>query len=219
MHALAGCGPANDMIVPWASSMGTRRTTEEQIETPAEDRDGRVIFNTYHGRVMGFFKSRGFQTDEARDLTQETFVRVFQNMDNLRSQTALDSWILRIAANLWKNEIRYRKSAKRDAEVVAFDDPGVKGDAVERAALDLKDIPSQLDETLAAERLAAAEKCVESLPPRMRRCLVLHVYQDRKYQEIADLLKLSIQSVKSHIHQARQHVAGCVARKLAGGAP
>lgn len=211
--------PLNGMIVPWTPFMGTSQDTKEPLETSAEAMDERGIFDAYHGRVFRFFKSRRFQEDEALDLTQETFIRVFQNMDNLRSQAALEPWILRIAANLWKNELRYRKSAKRDAEVVAFDDPGVKGDAVERAALNLKDVPSQLDERLAEERLAATRACVEALPPRMRRCLDLHVFQDRKYQEIADLLKLSIQSVKSHIHQARQHVAACVARKLAGGAP
>ena len=199
--------------------MGTSRNTEEQLESPSEAMDGRGVFDAYHGRVFRFFKSRNFHDDEARDLTQETFVRVFQNMDKLRSRTALDSWILRIAANLWKNEIRSRKTGKRYAQEVAFDGSGADGDAIERAALDMKDVPSPLDETLAAERLAATEKCVEALPPGMRRCLVLHVYQDRKYQEIADLLKLSVQSVKSHIHQARQHVASCLARKLAGGAP
>jgi RNA polymerase sigma-70 factor (ECF subfamily) len=197
--------------------MGTHRSTEP-FATSAGVMDGRGIFDAYHGRVFRFFKSRRFQDDEAADLTQETFLRVLQNMHHLRSQAALDSWILRIAANLWKNEIRYRKTAKRDAEEVAFEDPEVQGDAVERAALAMRDEPSPLDKTLLAERLAATGQCVDALPPGMRRCLVLYVYQNWKYQEIADILKLSIQSVKSHIHQARQRVTACVARKLAGGA-
>jgi len=197
--------------------MGTYRSTEP-LATPAAVMDGRGIFDAYHGRVYRFFKSRGFQEEEAEDLTQETFVRVFQNMDRLRSRASLDSWILRIAANQWKNEIRYRKTGKRDAEEVALDVLGVEDDAIERAAFDLRGVPSPLDETLLAERLGATRKCVEALSPGMRRCLELHVFQERKYQEIADLLKLSIQTVKSHIHQARQRVAACVARRLAGGA-
>jgi RNA polymerase sigma-70 factor (ECF subfamily) len=197
--------------------MGTHRSTEP-LASPAAVISGRGIFDAYHDRVLRFFKSRGFQDDEADDLTQETFFRAWQKMETLRSQAALDSWILRIAANLWKNEIRYRKTSKRDAEEVAFDDPDVQGDAIEHAALAMRDELSPLEKTLLAERLAATGKCVEVLPSKMRRCLMLYVFQERKYQEIADLLKLSIQTVKSHIHQARQRVTDCVGRRLAGGA-
>jgi RNA polymerase sigma-70 factor (ECF subfamily) len=198
--------------------MDKQRQPEEQHETPAEGANQRAIFDAYHGRVERFFESRGFQEADALDLTQETFIRVFQNMDNLRSQSSLGPWILRIAANLWKNEIRFQKAGKRDAQEVSFEGAGTEGDAIERAALEMKQVPSQLDEALASERLGAVEKCLDTLPPRMRRCFVLHIYQDRKYQEIADVLEVSIQSVKSHIHQARQRLAECVARRLAGGA-
>jgi RNA polymerase sigma-70 factor (ECF subfamily) len=199
--------------------MGTHQGTEEQVEAPAEGLDHREIFEAFHGRVHGFFKSRGFAEDEALELTQETFVRVFQNMDNLRSPASLGSWILRIAANVWKNEIRYQKAGKRDAREVSLDSAETDGEEAEIAALETTDTPDPLEEVLADERLGAVKKCLEALPPRMRRCLVLHVFQERKYQEIADLLELSIQSVKSHIHQARQRLGECVDRRLAGGAP
>jgi len=199
--------------------MGKQRNKQAQPKTATEAAEQREVFDAYHGRVYGFFKSRRFSDDEALELTQETFVRVFQNMGKLRSKTSLDSWILRIAANIWKNEIRYRHAGKRDAQEVSLEGAGAEADAIERAALEMKDVPSPLDEVLASERAIAVKRCLEALPPRMRRCLVLHVFQDRKYQEIADLLQLSIQSVKSHIHQARQHLEACVARRLAGGAP
>jgi RNA polymerase sigma factor (sigma-70 family) len=138
-------------------------------------------------------------------------------MGELRSRSALDSWILKIAANVWKNEIRYRQAAKRRAVEVSLDDPEADDEAMELAALGTKSVPSALDRVLASERLAAVERCFDALPPGMRRCLVLHVFQDRKYQEIADLLQISIQSVKSHIHQARQNLLKCVVNRLAGG--
>jgi RNA polymerase sigma-70 factor (ECF subfamily) len=203
------------MIAPWISFMGKRQDTEDH-SPPAGVPGQREIFDEYHGRVCGFFKSRGFTEDEALDLTQETLIRVFQNMDKLRSRAALEPWILRVAANLWKNELRYRKAEKRDAQEVSLDDVGAEHEAIEQAASESRDVPSPLDEVLSAERLLAAGKCLDRLPPRMRRCLVLHVFQERKYQEIADLLQVSIQSVKSHIHQARQRLEECIARRLAG---
>ena len=190
--------------------MGTSRDTNDSR---------REIFDAYHSRVAGFFRSRGFPQEDALDLTQETFIRVFQNMDKLRSLASRDAWVLRVAANVWKNELRYRNAGKREAGEVSLDDAATDSQAVELAALEEKNSPSPLDEALVSERLGAVEKCLEKLPPRMRRCLVLHVFQERKYQEIADLLEISIQSVKSHIHQARQHLGECVARRLARGEP
>jgi RNA polymerase sigma-70 factor, ECF subfamily len=199
--------------------MGTHQGTQEQTDVPAGGLDQRGIFKAFHGRVYGFFKSRGFGEEEALELTQETFVRVFQSMDDLRSPASLDSWILRIAANVWKNEIRFKRAGKRDAREVSLDSAETDGEAAEVAALETKDAPNPLEEALEAERLGALDKCLDALPPRMRRCLVLHVYQERKYQEIADLLEISIQAVKSHIHQAKQRLGECVARRLAGGTP
>src|SRR5262245_30220625 len=103
------------MIALGTAFMGKQRITETQPETASEEAQQRQVFKAYYGRVYGFFKSRDFADDEALDLTQETFFRVFQNMGNLRSQASLDSWILRIAANVWKNEIRYRHAGRRDA--------------------------------------------------------------------------------------------------------
>jgi RNA polymerase sigma-70 factor (ECF subfamily) len=209
------------MISSGTAFMVKWRSTEEQQQplAAAGVTQQREIFDAFHGRVLAFFKSRGFSEDEALELTQEVFVRVFQNMEKLRSKTALDHWILRIAANVWKNEIRYRKAGKRDAQEVSLDDPYSDGDAELARALETSPIPTPLDEALASEQLVAVRRCLDALPPRMRRCLVLHVFQGHKYQEIADLLHLSIQSVKSHIHQARQHLDECVARRLAGGGP
>lgn len=199
--------------------MGTHQETQEQIDVPAGGLDHRGIFEAFHGRVHRFFRSRGFGEDEALDLTQETFVRVFQSMDELRSRESLDAWILKIAANVWKNALRFRKAGKRDARVVSLESPETEGEEARVAALEEEHAPNPLEELLTAERQGAVDKCLDTLPPRMRRCLVLHVYQERKYQEIADLLEISIQSVKSHIHQAKEKLGECVERRLAGGTP
>ena len=180
--------------------------------------DQRKLFDRYHGRLQRFFLSRRFTHDEALDLTQETLLRVFQYMENIRTEASIDSWVLRVAANVWKNELRFRAAARRAGREVSLEAAYEEGrDAVEAAAIRSTARPANaLEQALAAEELDAANSCLDELPPGMRRCLVLHVHQDRKYQEIATLLRLSIDTVKSHIHSARRQLKACIGRKLAG---
>ena len=189
---------------------------EEQLETPAET-DRREVFYRYQGRLRRFFRSRGFSEDESLDLTQESLFRVFKEMRGVRSRSSLEAWILRVAVNVWKNEIRHRRAVKRDAPEISLDelDPGQAESQL--ASVSTRKSPSPLDEALASERLLAVKRCLRTLPPGMQRCLLLYADQNRKYQEIADLLHLSIQTVKSHIFQARQRLGDCLARRLAGG--
>ena len=192
---------------------------KEPPSHPSLGQSQRDLFDRYHGRIRRFFLSRGFNDDEAEDLTQDTLWRVFQHMDKLRAQGSVDAWVLRLAANIWKNELRYRQAAKRSGIDLSLEASLTDGpDALEAAAVrNTLRPPSPLEQALAAEELDAANACFDQLPPGMRRCLALHVHQERKYQEIADLLDLSIQSVKSHIHEARRRLKECVDHKLAGG--
>jgi RNA polymerase sigma-70 factor (ECF subfamily) len=180
--------------------------------------DQRQLFNRYHGRLQRFFLSRRFTPDEASDLTQEALLRVFKYMENLRTEASIDSWVLRVAANLWKNELRFRAAARRAGMEVSLEAAYEEGrDAIEAAAIrSTARQANALEQVLAAEKLDVANSCLDELPPGMRRCLLLHVHQDRKYQEIADLLRLSIDTVKSHIHSARRQLRACIERKLAG---
>jgi RNA polymerase sigma-70 factor (ECF subfamily) len=180
----------------------------------------RETFDRCYPRLCHFFRSRGFSEDETDDLTQDTLVRVIKNMDKLRTPASIEAWILRVAANVWKNELRFRQAKKRKATELSLDAPLEGGpDLLEAAAVrnSLRP-PDSLEQLLAADELAATLDCLEQLPPGMRRCLVLHVFGSRQYREISDLLKLSIESVKSHIHQARHRLEECVAKKHAGGA-
>ncbi len=180
----------------------------------------REIFDQYHGLVRSFFRNRGFSDEETSDLTQEALLRVFKNMGKLRSQAACGAWILRIASNIYKNEIRYRRAAKRAGQEVSLEAAAPDSQPGVLAAGSLFGsgrVRTPLEETLSAERVQAVGRCLDQLPPRMRQCLDLYAYQERKYQEIAELLQISIESVKAHIHQARHRLRECMARSLGRG--
>ncbi len=177
------------------------------------------LFVRYRPGVHRFFTHQGFSSDEARALAQDVFVRVSQNIGNLRSEAAADAWVRRITANVWKNELRRRGAIKRDVKEVSLGAEGEPGNEAADHALPVgaAPAPNPLEQALVSEELAAARACLDELAPKMRQCLWLYVFQDRHYREIADLLHVSIETVKSHVHEARQQVKRCMARRVAAG--
>ncbi len=189
----------------------------EDLTSPAAQRR---LYERLRPRVAGFLQSRGLPPESVRELTQETFLRVFEKVGTLKSMAALDPWVLRIAANLWKNELRAQAANKRSAKVLSLDEELEGGaDRFERSLLSGPGTDDPLRGRLEAERAEIVRGCVEQLPPRMRSCLAMHYYQDRRQEEIAILLQISAQSVKSHIHTAKQRVRDCAHERLQGAAP
>lgn len=184
------------------------------------DDDFRQLFNRYHRAVYAFFANRGFTRDESLGLTQDTFLRVYKGIDGFRGEVEFKAWLLRIAANLWKNEVRRRSADKRDGAEVPLDALGA--DAVPAAATVgslARGAPNPLDDALAAERVRVVRRLVRQLPPQMRRCVLLRVGQELKYRDIASVMQLSIDTVKSQLAQARQRLKSGLDRHLdAGGA-
>lgn len=172
----------------------------------------RGIFDRHHGLVYGFFRRRGFGREDALDLTQETFLRVFRSMERLRRADNPRAWLRRITVNVWKNELRRLAADKRDGQEISIDG-SPDGNEPETAelreaghALIGDDAPQPLDEALAKEKVSLLRQSLRDLPPQMRRCFLLRVNGEMKYREIADVLQVKIDTVKSQIHQARQRL-------------
>jgi RNA polymerase sigma-70 factor (ECF subfamily) len=168
----------------------------------------RELYNLFRRRVFGFFAARRFSVDECAELTQETFIRVFLGIGRLYSPSRFATWLFEIAANIYRNELRRRGAGKRDAYEESIEDL-VQTEAAGRPdalpALSSK-APDPLADTLRRERLECLRAELDQLPPQMRRCVYLRLYQDLKYREIAALMNISIETVKAHLHQAQQRL-------------
>lgn len=176
--------------------------------------DFEQLFQRYYRPVYAFFARRGFPPADCEDLTHEAFLRVYRSWGALRREDALEAWILRIAANVWKNELRRRAAGKREGtEVELHEDQVAAGGAGAGAGAGWRRDPFAA--LSSSEEVARIEAALARLPPRMRRCILLRA-QDMKYREIADLLRLSIETVKSQIHQARQRLLAELADGGAG---
>jgi RNA polymerase sigma-70 factor (ECF subfamily) len=158
------------------------------------------LFRRYHRPVVAFFVRRGFPIEESQDLAQETFLRVFKNMDSFRGESAVETWLFQIAGNLYKNTLRSLQAKKRDAQEVSLE-------SAEAAVVEWRSKEGDsLRAILTQERSQRLHEALKDLPPQMRQAVFLRVDGDLKYREIADVMHVSIETVKAHLYQARQHL-------------
>lgn len=167
----------------------------------------REIFETYYPDVLRLFRAKGLGKQDAEDLAQETFLKVHRGLPGLEQAAALRGWILRIAENLFRNFLRDRAASKRGPRELSLDQELETGEPAVHEHPQLgKHPPSPFAETLATEQEAILVRELEALPEQMGRCLALRVVRGLTYAEIAALLQISVNSVKSHIHQGRKRL-------------
>ena len=160
------------------------------------------LFRDYFGSVYAYFLRQGFTVEEAKDLAQETFFRAWRGIGEFREDAGLTTWLFRIARNVLLNVWRDRKSLKRNGTTVSLDGDPEDDEAV---VLESEAEPSPEEALLEEEKSRLLERELERLPAQMRQCLLLRL-GDLKYREIADILGVSIETVKSHLHQARRRL-------------
>jgi RNA polymerase sigma-70 factor (ECF subfamily) len=185
-------------------SSGSRRPGDQPEEDPVLCFE--EIFRSHYGSVLHFFLKRGFSREDSRDLAQETFIRVLKGVESFRNESRVETWLFTIAANVYRNELRNRAAQKRDAYEVPLDVPGGEtgdGEGVTVADCACEDV---LDRIVRREDSAKLREAFGDLPPQMQRVVLLRVDHDLKYREIAELLQVSIETVKAHLYQARQQL-------------
>jgi RNA polymerase sigma-70 factor (ECF subfamily) len=173
----------------------------------------RQLYVLHFRSVYRFFARRGFGPDECLDLAQETFLRVHEHLGAFRGDARFETWLFKIATNLYRNRLRTLATLKRHAQEVPLDS-APEGDLSAgrpEANLPATREPGPLCDVLAEERLKLLRNAMDQLPAQMRRCVLLRVEGDFKYREIAHLMQVSVDTVKAHLFQARQQLKGRLA--------
>jgi RNA polymerase sigma-70 factor (ECF subfamily) len=168
----------------------------------------RRLFDDHFGPVCSYFRRRGVGEEQARDLAQETFLRVYRGLSWFRREASPRTWIYRIAKNVWLNELRRRLAEKREGREISLQKMTEEGpDLSDDLRFDGWDgSRGALEAVLADERRQKLFEALQRLPERMRRCVLLRIHGDLKYREIAVLMKTSIQTVKSQLSQAQDRL-------------
>src|SRR5213080_1189684 len=149
--------------------------------------------------------------EEARDLTQETFLRAFQSIDRFRGDSSLKTWIYRIAINQARNRWRWWRRRRRDV-TVSLDAPVGEQEQPLIAHLQNAETVNPEEAALAREREGQLREALNGLRRAYREAVILRDIEGFTYEEIAATLQISIGTVKSRLSRGRLELR----RKLEG---
>jgi len=148
--------------------------------------------------------------EDACDATQEVFLKVFRNIQNFRGHSSLKTWIYRIAVNEAHNHRRWF-SRRRKKEVGLEDEEDARYTYQERLPDPGR---SPFDAALDSETHVLIEQALAGLSPAFRSAVVLRDIEDLSYEEIAEVLQVSLGTVKSRILRGREALRKALASKL-----
>lgn len=149
--------------------------------------------------VFHFLCRRVGNEDDANDLAQETFVRVFKSAKSFRANEKFSTWLFTIAANLARNHFRWRSRHPN----VSLEAENAETEQSLGSTLPANS-PAPNESALAEERAAAVRFAVQKLPDDLREALVLCEWEERSVAEAAAILEATPKAVESRLYRARQ---------------
>ena len=156
-----------------------------------------------HGDIYALLYRLTEDPEEARDLTQETFLQAFRHLASFRGDADLRTWLYRIAVNQARNRWRWWKRRRRD-RTVSLDAPvSEEIDAPLSAGLAGDEGLDPERQTLAREREQALHAALKSLSRPYREVIVLRDIEGLSYEEVAATLDLNVGTVKSRLNRGR----------------
>jgi len=145
---------------------------------------------------------------EAEDVTQEAFLRVYRNLDRYDESLKFSTWIYRIATNLCIDRLRKRRmSYSLDAE-------SNEHDGLDGYALIPSDDRTPESEMLLSETQRIVREAIETLPAKYKSVMVLRYLHDLSLQEIGEILDMPVTTVKTRVHRGREFLRKKLERKL-----
>lgn len=150
-----------------------------------------MVFNTVVGIVQDM--------QEAEDVAQEVFIQVYRSISTFRGDARLTTWIYRIAITKaldWQRKKKLRRAVNTVASWVGLGEP-------ENEPVHFYHPGIQLEEK---EKAAMLFKAIQLLPENQRVCLLLLKTEGLSYEEVAEILQVSIKAVESLMHRARENL-------------
>ena len=162
-----------------------------------DQRACRDLVRRYERPVFSVLMRVVRRAEDAEDLVQETFVRVFKALDRYDTARPFSAWIFTIASRLAIDHHRRRRVQTVSLQV---SEPG----STEERTMDIEDPGLKPDEiTSNKEEESNTVRLIDSLPEHYRIVVLLRHQQDLSYEEIAEALQLPLGTVKARIHRAR----------------
>jgi RNA polymerase sigma-70 factor (ECF subfamily) len=150
------------------------------------------IYEQHHRFVLKFLYGMVGEISLAEELTQETFVRAFTSIGNMRNEAKLSTWLGGIAKNVASNSFRIHRRENRNLEIdsLPFKEPS-------------SDNPAPDAELLNVELQDVIRDALGKLAEDKRLVFVLKILQQKSYEEIAEITGSSVPKLKSDLHRAK----------------
>jgi RNA polymerase sigma-70 factor (ECF subfamily) len=160
------------------------------------------LVTKYKSPVHAFVYRMLGDADEADDVAQEVFIKLYRTADLYRPRAKFTTWLFTIAHNLATDRLRKRR-------------PIVRGEQAEReleSAVDARADPSK--SASIEEGSAAVRRAVELLPLDQKTALLLYQFEELSYAEIAEVMRCSVKSVEARLYRAKDFLRKKLAKWL-----
>jgi RNA polymerase sigma-70 factor, ECF subfamily len=161
-----------------------------------------LLYQRYHARIFGLAFGMTGQREQADDLTQEIFLRVYQRLSTFEGQAKFGTWFYRLALNHCLNHCRHERWRKRKLTITS--------EAALPLLVEVRPAEEVHEALLRQEVQQQIRTALLSLKPQMRLLLLLKEIEGLSYEEIADRLECSTGTVASRLSRGRK----LLARKL-----
>lgn len=157
----------------------------------------------YWDRIYAMVHQLLRNPQDAEEVTQDAFIRAHRGLVNFRGDSAFSTWLYQIATNLARNRYWYWWRRKRD-KTISFDQPVGDDNSTPLAEIFVTEAETPEDATVTQELVDNIAAGMEKLSPKHREILILRNVKNQSYEEIAEILNISIGTVKSRIARARE---------------
>ena len=138
-------------------------------------------------------------SEDVLDVSQEVFLKVYRSLKSFNGDSEFSTWLYRIAKNTALDFVRKRKTAS-----VSLDSSGEEGEGFDVPDESISASPEKT--ALKNEKHEILYKAIDALSDEHREIIILRDLNDYSYEEISDILKIEVGTVKSRLHRAREHL-------------
>lgn len=152
-----------------------------------------ALLAQYEQPIFGYIYRMAQNRSDAEDLTQETFLKVYTHHTSVDPEKNFRAWLFRIATTTCYDWLRKKKRSK---ELLILDDPKAEGETIPDDA--------SYNYTERLQTVQEVETALAKISPAHRAVLLLRYRHDLPYQDIADTLGVSMNTIKTHLHRAKK---------------
>jgi RNA polymerase sigma-70 factor (ECF subfamily) len=159
----------------------------------------KYVYDLYARMVYNVCVRMTGNKEEAEDVTQDVFIKVFNSINSFREDAKLSTWVYQIAVNICINKLRRNK-------VIRFLSPDFWEE--EKGGKEMADNSLSPEKTLEkSEMQLIVQNSINALPAKQRTAIILSRYEELSYKEISGIMGLSLSSVESLLFRAKENLA------------